>query len=279
MVTAQQNTRITGIDQFTSLPVPCRRGGGRAHVVYWDGSAPSPLTDPANTAFSFGAIADPARIVSFGRKRSTFSFLSERTGTVQQGEGPWEYLLAKSLETDPAVHVYQLHGHRASLTDADGGKSVYGPDAVWAAVDGTITCAEVKATDSYFAEPATAALLDVTERGLAAAGIRFARVTGDTLREDRRRDFNVRRAFADGLGRLQDGLVDRARDVLAGGSVSLARLGERLGVAPDSRVRVVNRLMVRHAAAYDLTDAVTPDLRVTAASVADAAPDLAALTV
>jgi hypothetical protein len=274
MTTVQHDA---GIDQFAALPARFRRGGGRAHEVYWRASKPSPLTEPDAMRFSFGP-AGPARIVSFGRKRMTFSYRSVRTGLLQQGEGPWELLLAKHLETLPAVHDYRLHGHRATLTDPDGGKTEYGPDAVWAGVDGTVTCAEVKASDSYFAEPSTAMLLAVTERGLAAAGIRLARITGDSLTMDRRRAFNVCRAFADGLGGIDGNLVARARDALAGGPLSLASLGERLGVHTASRVRVVNALMVRRVAAYDVTDAVTPDLRVTSAPAAESTPDLATLT-
>ena len=274
MITADQTTAI---DQFTALPSSCRRGGGRAHEVYWSASDHSAITEPGATQFSFGA-SGPVPIVNFGRKRLTFSFRSNRTGTVQQGEGPWEFLLAKHLDTLPFVSDYRLHGHRAVLTHPDGRETVYGPDAVWSGVDGTVTCAEVKASDGYFAEPATAALLDVTERGLATGGIRLARITGDSLQDDRRRTFNVCRAFADGLGRIDDALLARARDALAGGPLSLASLGDRLGVDARSRVRVVNALMVRHAAAYDLSDAVTPDLRVTAAPIAKPTPDLATLT-
>lgn len=271
-------SRTTTIDQFTALPASSRRGGGRAHEVYWTASKPSRITDPAATSFSFGS-HEPAPIVSFGRKSQTFSFLSVRTGTVQQGEGPWEFLLAKHLETVPHVSGYRLHGHRAILVGPDGEKSSYGPDAVWADIDGAVTCAEVKASAGYFAEPATVALLEVTERGLAAGGIRFARITGDALREDRRREFNVCRAFADGLGRIGDDVADRAQDALAGGPLALGALGERLGIDAPSRVRVVNALMVRRIAAYDLSDAVTPDLCVTAAPLPKPAPDLAALTI
>lgn len=274
MTTVQHNT---GIDQFAALPARSRRGGGRAHDVYWRASKPSPLTESEAMRFSFGP-AGPARLVSFGRKRMTFSYHSVRTGLVQQGEGPWELLLAKHLETLPAIHDYRLHGHRASLIDPEGVKTEYGPDAVWTGIDGTVTCAEVKASDGYFAEPFTAMLLAVTERGLAAAGIRLARITGDALSMDRRRAFNVCRAFADGLGGIDENLVARAQDALAGGPLSLARLGERLGVHAASRVRAVNALMVRRAAAYDVTEAVTPDLRVTSAPAAKSAPDLATLT-
>ncbi|MGA1799320.1 hypothetical protein VH567_11135 [Sphingomonas sp. 4RDLI-65] len=271
-------SRTTTIDQFSALPASSRRGGGRAHEVYWTASKPSPITDPAATSFSFGSY-DPGPIVNFGRKRLTFSFLSARTGTVQQGESPWEFLLAKHLETLPSVGAYRLHGHRAVLVGPDGETSSYGPDAVWTGIDGTVTCAEVKASAGYFAEPATAALLDVAERGLAAGGIRFARITSDALREDRRREFNVCRAFADGRGRIGEAVPDRARDALAGGPLALGALGERLGIDASSRVRIVNALMVRRIAAYDLSDAVTPDLCVTAAPLAKPAPDLAALTI
>lgn len=273
MITAEQTTAI---DQFTALPPPCRRGGGRTHEAYWKASKPSPITEPDAMGFSFGP-ASPAPIVSFGRKKSTFSFLSRRTGSIQQGEGPWEFLLAKHLETLPAVQNYQMHGHRAVLTDPEGGETRYGPDAVWSGVDGTVTCAEVKASAGYFAEPATVALLHVTERGLAAAGIRFARITGDALQEDRRRAFNVCRAFTDGLGQLDGAVEARAREALARGPLSLAELSEHVGIDARSRVRVLNALLVRRIAAYDLSDAVTPDLRVAAAPRSNPAPDLATL--
>ncbi len=268
--------RTSTIDQFTALPPSCRRGGGRAHEVYWSSSKPSPITEPEAMGFTFGP-AGPARIVNFGRKRSTFSYLSKRTGSIQQGEGPWEFLLAKHLETLPHVGDYRLHGHRALLVDPDGKTSEYGPDAVWAGIDGSVTCAEVKASAGYFAEPATVALLDVTEQGLAAAGIRFARITGDALQEDRRRAFNVCRAFADGLGRFDAALAVRAREALAGGPLSLAELAEDLRVGPGSRVRVLNALLVRRIATYDLSDAVTPDLRVAAAPPSQPSPDIANL--
>jgi hypothetical protein len=265
------------VDQFNSLPASCRRGGGRSHVTYWRADAPSPLTDPTGTRVTFRA-AQTAPVVNFGRKRLTFSFRSARTGTVQQGEGPWELLLAKYLETTPSVHAYSLHAHRAMLTSPDG-IATYGPDAVWAEVDGSVTCAEVKASSSYFSQPTTAAMLDVVEKGLTAGGIRFARITGDALQADRRRHFNVCRAFMDGLGSFDDRLASRAREVLANGPVALGRLGELLGVSGTYRLRVVNALMVRHVAAYDLSAAVTPDLAVSDAPTRNVVRDLSGLVV
>lgn len=269
--------RTNTVDQFTALPQSCRRGGGRAHEVYWKASRPSSITEPEAMAFSFGP-AGPARIVNFGRKRMTFSYLSSRTGTIQQGEGAWELMLAKHLETLPQVRDYMLHGHRAVLRDPEGGTTTYGPDAVWSTIDGTVTCAEVKASAGYFAEPATAVLLEVAERGLAAADIRFARITGDALQQDRRRSFNVCRAFADGSSRIDDSLVARAQEALAGGPLGLGELGERMRVDTRSRVRIVNALLVRQVLAYDLSDAVTPDLRVAAASPPKPAADLSTLS-
>lgn len=269
--------RTTTIDQFSALPFSSRRKGGRSHDAYWTASKPSPITEPAAMRFAFGGTA-PARIVSFGRKRLTFSYYSVRTGSIQQGEGPWEFLLAKHLETLPSIGTYQLHAHRAVLVAPDDTTSVYGPDAVWTGVDGSVTCAEVKASAGYFAQPATADLLEVTEKGLATAGIRFARISGDALQEDRRREFNVCRAFVDGQGRIDDDLIDVARQAVAEGPLALASLGERMGIDAASRVRVVNALMVRQIVAYDLSEAVTPDLRIDAAPARMPAPDLATLT-
>lgn len=252
------------IDQFNALPAACRCGGGRSHDVYWRATDPSPLTDPATARFAFRTV-EPERTVNFGRKRLTFAFHSVRTGHVQQGEGPWELLLAKHLETTPDGGPYRLHGHRAWFTHEDGSVTTYGPDAVWCDANGHVVCGEVKASDTYFTEPATAALLTAVEKGLATAGIRLARITGDALCADRRRRFNVCRAFADGLGRLDVHIEQQARDVLAGGSVPLARLGERLEVADADRVRVVNSLLVRRVASYDLSAGVTPDLEISAA--------------
>ncbi len=266
------------IDQFSALPATCGRGGGRSHDVYWRATDPSPLTDPATAHFAFRTV-EPERTVNFGRKRLTFSFHSVRTGQVQQGEGPWELLLAKHLETTPDGGPYRLHGHRAWFTHDDGSVTTYGPDAVWTDADGHVVCGEVKASDGYFAEPATAALLAAAERGLATAGIRLARITGNALCADRRRRFNVCRAFADGLGRLDEHLEQQARDVLAGGSVSLARLGERLEVDDANRVRVLNSLLVRRVASYDLSAAITPDLEISAARPIREGPLLESLTI
>ncbi|MBD8736235.1 hypothetical protein [Sphingomonas sp. CFBP 13706] len=267
-------SRIVIPDVFDALPARCRRGGGRAHEPYWTTATPE-IGEAEFRSAAFGARSiEPKTIVNFGRKRLTFSYLSAKTGTGQQGEGPWEYLLAKYLEGEPTIVKYQFHGIETVWTNGGTVLRSYGPDATWVDTNGTITCAEVKASDGYFAEPDTHVLCNAAEEGLASIDVSFARITGDALQADRRRAYNVATVFADRLTSVSEKQVDLARDRLAGGDVALGRLGEILGARPSTALQTINALMVGRHLAYDLSEPATPDMRISAAPAILRATDI-----
>lgn len=274
---ADTTIHVTVPDVFAALPPKCRRVGGRNHEPYWTGAtSPSTLTDFGSATFTACSIA-PRTMVTFGRRRSTFSFNSVKTSTVQQGDGPWEFALAMHLEVLPDVSDYQMHNLSTVWTVDGSVLQEYGPDAIWADVAGYVTCAEVKASAAYFALPETKSLCDAAEAGLATYDVRFARVTGDALQEDRRQSFNVKRAFLDRTTPISRQQRDAARNRLAGGDTALGRLAEIVGARPGGALRTINALLVRGHAAYDLTRSIDPDMPIKAAPTTAVTPAIRAI--
>jgi hypothetical protein len=258
------NTHLTVAipDAINSLPPRSRRGGGRNHQVFWSSSNQNVLAHELGSLSFSARTVTPKQHVTFGRKQSSFSFISRKTRTEQQGEGPWELLLAKNLEVEPAVVSYAFHNLETTWSDKNIVARSYGPDAIWADVHGQVVCAEVKASESYFSEPDTSALCAAATEGLETLDVHFLKLTGDALQEDRRRAFNISRAFADRLTALSPHQIDVARNRLAERETAVGELGELMGVQPSSALQAVNALMVRRYAAYDLSAPVTLDLLV-----------------
>ena len=255
-------------DPFDVLPPRARRPVGRHHQPAFG----SVTEIPPVARNSPGALAcvrsiTPEPIVSFGRKRSTFIFLSAKTGTTQEGEGPWEYELAREFETNPLVSDYQMHGAQLKFDGAADGAPGrrYRPDAVYWSFETGVTMAEVKATESWFGLPDVRGLADRAREALARVGITFAEVSGDALRADRRRAYNVARAFADRTTAVSDRQRGAVLSLLAGGEAPFGRVAETLRVPAPGSLQALNSLMVRGHVSYDLSCRIDEDMEVVGA--------------
>jgi len=200
--------------------------------------------------------------VTFHLTQTSFQYLSVKTGSLQSGLGPWELLNAKEMEVDPHRVAYQTHGIRLRYDTPDG-EATYGPDSIEVDAEGVLAATEVKASQSYFAEPEYASLMRLAERDLPTVGIRFIKRTGDemTAVERRRRVYNINRAFDDRFSRFDARQLAAAADLFAaeGPEVPLGRMGEAMGLHPSSALQVINALMCTRHLAYDLDEFVCPD--------------------
>lgn len=254
----------TCFDPIHELPSRARRAAGRFHQPAFA------LTDGGHAiarqvygAFAAVRSVAPEPIVTFNRKRSTFIFLSAKTGTTQEGEGPWEYALAKELEVNPFCADYQMHGSQLSFEADDGNVRKYGPDVVYWSFDTGLTMAEVKANAVWFGLPEVRAMSDRAADGLADLDIAFAEVCGDELRADRRRAYNVSRAFADRTTQFSPAQREAVRNRIAEhGPVPLGDLARTLDVPRPAVLQTVNAMMVRRDVAYDLASMVDDDTAV-----------------
>lgn len=262
-------------DPFSCMPARARRNFGMRHThPYWRATTTEPAITHGPLDWQLQAIESvkPRCHVSFRRKQSTFSFLSRKSGFSQSGESAWEYYYARELEVNPFVVDYQFHGAKLRWKTADGPRE-YGPDCHHITVEAKLTMTEIKASQSYFAEPEYRALMRLTHDDLAKAGIRFEKVTGDQLLANRRRTYNISRAFDDRFTAFHTRDVNILRDgfLAEGPELALARVGELLGLPGPATLPVVNAMMCCRHLAYDLDEFVSADTIIRTAPQSSAA--------
>lgn len=196
---------------------------------------------------------DPYHHVTHRRKQSTFSFLSRKTGFTQTGESPWELLRGMELEIDPYVTNFQLGGLRIYWTTPHGLRH-YTPDTVLTTTTGQVFAEEVKASASYYHEPEYRSLMNRAEQGLSAVGIGFNMLDADQMRENRRRCYNVAKAFDDRFAAFGPSHLDVVRNALAKSKegAAIGELTEAMGLHSGSAMQVINAMMCKRIVSYDL---------------------------
>lgn len=258
-------TTLERPDPIDLLPRRGRRAVGRHHEPRYIES----LVDHSAIAGDRGSFigvrsVPPQPLVTFGRKRGTFIYVSGKTGTTQEGEGPWEMALAKECEVNPLIVEYQMHGSELEFGTTDAGRTrSYRPDATYWSFETGLTIAEVKACAPWFGQPEVRATCDDAREALARYGIAFAEISGDDLRRDARRAYNVARAFADRTTAITEAQRGDVRDLLSAGDAPFGRVAEVLRVHPSRTLQCLNGLMVKREVAYDLSTVVCDDMPVT----------------
>lgn len=253
-------------DILACIPRNARRTGGRHHRR----PGISELNEISGDSIPDWGIARVQSVVSapavtFHSRSSTFDFFSVKTRRVVYGIGPHEFAHARELEADPYTADFGLQGLRA-VWNAEG-RDHYTADSVALMADGRVVGTEVKASESYFQDPKYAAVMWNAARSFEAAGITFAKVTGDGMDDNRRRSWNVSRVFHDRGTRFGEREISAVTNLLtaAGSPVALGRVQEVLSDNASVARQMVNAMMCARHLAYDLNAAVTSDTEVNSA--------------
>ncbi|MEL0254124.1 MAG: hypothetical protein VW935_19625 [Novosphingobium sp.] len=267
----QVSTRVLSrqIDPFTVLPERARRSHGRFHTHPRDNY--SLLVDSAEAVVPYRPTwqtvtiksIEPVHQVTFRKKKSTFAFLSLKNGRTQTGESYWELLRAKALEVDPAILDYQSSALRMIFSNDDGDRR-YTADML--AIDdcGRVMVEEVKASWSYFRQPDYAQLMAEVQSACDASSLQLNRITGDNLESDRRRSYNISRAFDDRFAAFDITHEDLVSNAFAksGGAIEFGDIASSLGLSWQHSLTILNALMCQRLVAYDLGECVCPDLQI-----------------
>ncbi len=271
-------------DYLDCLPARARSQNGTHHLhPYWSAttSEAAVVTACDLTAWRVIRISsmNPYHHVTHRRMQSTFSFLSRKTGYTQTGESFWELLRGMELEIDPCVTNFQLGGLRMYWTTPHGLRH-YTPDTVLTTTTGQIFAEEVKASASYYHEPEYRSLMNRAEQGLGAVGIGFNRLDADQLRENRRRCYNIAKAFDDRFAAFGPPHHDAVQNALAktNQGVAIGELAEAMGLHWGSAMQVINAMMCERVVSYDLNRPVSQETMVRQPTkVAKVTPDIRAI--
>lgn len=245
-------------DPLECLPPRARRNFGKHHIhPHWSATTtecfarPKAQWEPCDLE-SISSI-EPYYHVTHRRKQFTFAYLSRKNGRTQTGESWWEYCYARRLEVDPHVADYQLGGLRITWRTTTGLRH-YTPDAVRVSAAGQVSADEVKASGSYFHEPNYAAKMSFVEGSLAAAGLDFDKIDGDSMLERRRMQYNVAMAFDDRFARFGEPEVAALHcaisDYETGASIS--EIAHAMRLHPAAALQIVNAMMCKGLVSYDL---------------------------
>lgn len=256
-------------DPRDCVPARTKGVGGRNKVHPLYGSSlvdASPITSSATTPWTTITLesVEPECAVTFNKRQSSFAGLSVKTGRMMSGLGPHEHATWRELEANPRWVDFDLQRVRTSWSDDHGGHSYTGD---WVAVDegGLVHAGEMKASASYYADPAYHILMEEAASAYARVGITFRRDTGDGVRGGQRRQLNVGRAFGDRFTSVPDGCREAVLETLdAGGGT--APLGKVEEVAhADGRVArsMVNAMMCARHVSYPLDVRLGRDTPVT----------------
>lgn len=270
-------------DPRDCIPARARGIGGRnkVHPLY-AGSLidASPITSSAATPWTTISLesVEPDCAVTFNRRQSSFAGLSVKTGRMMSGLGPHELAIWRELEANPRWVEFDLQRIRTSWSDGHGSHSYTGD---WVAVDddGLVHAGEMKASASYYADPAYSILMEEAASAYARVGITFSRDTGDGVRGGRRRQLNVGRAFGDRFTSVPE---DRRDAVLAtveaaGGTAPLGEVEEAAHADPRVARAMVNAMMCARDVAYPLDGRLDRDTPVTRPRTPDTIPDIRAI--
>lgn len=284
---ANQEDRVLAIsiqDHFDCLPERARRQHGKYHLhPHWSATTSDAAVvaacDPPHWSMSRVSAIEPYYHITHRRKQSTFGFLSRKNGFTQTGESTWELHRAKELEIDPLVIDYQLGGLQIEFVTPQG-KRHYTPDTVVSTATGHVVAEEVKASPTYFHEPEYRLLMTQVESGLASIGISFRKLDADEMRQNRRRCYNVAKAFDDRFAAFGPLQLDAVQNALAkdGGGASVGQLTEAMRLHPATALQAINAMMCKRHVSYDLNLPVGRETKVSfPPNLPKALPDIRAI--
>lgn len=246
-------------DPLECLPPRARRSYGSNHFhPHWSATTTTNATSQPEVNWAESDVLsinsiEPYYHITHNRKQFTFAYLSRKNGRTQTGESWWEYCHARRLEVDPQVADYQLGGLRLTWQTKSGIRH-YTPDAVRLGASGIVSADEVKASTSYFHEPNYAAQMDHVEASLAAEGMGFSKVDGDSMLQRRRMHYNISKAFDDRFAKFGEREIEALyiaiNDNQVGASVS--EIAQEMHLHPASALQVINAMMCSGLVTYDL---------------------------
>lgn len=240
----------------------------------------SPITSPAATPWTTISLesVEPGCSVTFNKRQSSFAGLSVKTARMMSGLGPHELAIWRELEANPRWVDFDLQRIRTSWSDGHGGHSYTGD---WVAVDdeGLVHAGEMKASASYYADPAYNILMEEAASAYARVGIAFSRDTDDGVRGSQRRQLNVGRAFGDRFTAVPEARRGAILAIVetAGGTASLGELEEAAHTDPRVARAMVNSMMCAREVSYPLDARLDRDTPVTRPKTPDTIPDIRAI--
>lgn len=236
-------------------------GRNRVHPLY-GGSLVETSAITASAATPWTTITlesvEPEFAVTFNKRQSSFAGLSVKTGRAVSGLGPHEHAMWRELETGSRWVDFDLQTTRTTWSGSLGDHSYTGD---WIAVDedGLVHAGEMKASGSYYADPAYHILMEEAAGAYARVGITFSRDTGDRVRGGQRRQLNVGRAFGDRFTAVSESCRDAVLGTIDanGGSAPLGQVEEAANADPRVARAIVNAMLCARDLAYPLE--VRPD--------------------
>lgn len=256
-------------DPRDCMPARAKGVGGRNKVHPLYGGClvdAAPVTSTVATSWSKITVESvpPECAVTFNKRQSSFAGLSVKTGRMMSGLGPHEHAIWRELEAVPRWVDFDLQNIRTSWSDDRGGHFYTGD---WVAVDhdGLVHAGEMKASASYYADPAYHILMEEAASAYARVGITFSRDTGDSIRGGQRRQLNVGRAFGDRFTAVpQDRREAVIRTVEAsGGTATLGKVEEVAHDDPRVARAMVNAMLCAREVSYPLDARLDRDTPVT----------------
>lgn len=203
--------------------------------------------------------------VTYRRVIGTFSFLSQKAGRTQTGEGPHELHTAQRLEVLPHVVDYQCQGVGLRWETSAGPRG-YISDFIVGFADDTVEAWEVKANWADFHDPEYAEKISYARTALASIGVGFRQVVAEELDRPAVTAFNIARAFNNRFTQILPRDADAVADALArrGGEAPMGEIEDALH--PDRRIAraKADALLCRRQLVFSLTAPVIADTPVTA---------------
>ena len=273
---------VTVPDPRNCAPARAAGVGGRNknHPIY-GGSLidAAPITRSTAAAWTSITLAsvEPECAVTFNKRQSSFAGYSTKTARMMSGLGPHELAVWRELEANPRWVDFDLQRIRTTWTGPIGSHSYLG-DYIAIDQDGLVHAGEMKASASYYADPAYHHLMEDATGAYARVGITF-RHTGDGMRGTPRRQLNVGRAFGDRFTTVPPKQRELVLEAIAAnaGTAPLGLVEEKVNTDHRLARALVNAMLCARDISYPLDLRLDRDTPVTRPKAPTIIPDIRAM--